>query len=266
MKLTLGFSPCPNDTFIFDALVHKKIDTGGFDVDVMLEDVETLNQWASVGKLDITKMSFAASCFVQDSYQLLQSGAALGFGVGPLLISNRPITLSEAKNIKIAIPGERTTAHFLFNYFNQANGEKIFMPFHAIEQWVLNEASNETRLGVIIHESRFTYQQKGLYQLQDLGTYWEQKTGLPIPLGGIFMRKNFPAGVMAAVDQLIRASIEYAFTNYTTSLPPFVTSNAQEMSEEVMWQHIKLYVNDYSLDIGSKGLAAYAKMKELITG
>jgi 1,4-dihydroxy-6-naphthoate synthase len=263
LQLNLAFSPCPNDTFIFDALVHQKIDTKEYTFTYALEDVETLNQWASQNKMDITKISFAASCFLQKEYALLQSGAALGKGVGPLLISNKPST-NNLNNIKIAIPGEKTTAHFLFNYYGKIIGEKIFMPFHEIENWVLNEKADEKRLGVIIHENRFTYQEKGLHLIQDLGAYWEGQTSLPIPLGGIFIKSSLPQKVKEEVDLLIQESVQYAFNNYTNSLPIFVTNNAQEMNETIMWQHIKLYVNNYSVALGEDGQKAIELMRKLL--
>jgi 1,4-dihydroxy-6-naphthoate synthase len=267
MELTLGFSPCPNDTFIFDALVHQKINTNGYTFTYQMEDVETLNQYALQGKLNITKMSFAASCYVQNTYNLLQSGAALGKGVGPLLISKlnpQNFSLQSMQEAQIAIPGEKTTAHFLLNYFAPNLKNKLFCPFNEIEDWVMQNEKNHTRLGVIIHENRFTYQEKGLHLIQDLGTYWEEQTKLPIPLGGIFIKSDFDKKIQQDINDLIKKSVEYAFENYTTLLPDFVTSNAQEMSEEVMWKHIKLYVNEYSLQLGEEGLKAINLMKQLI--
>jgi 1,4-dihydroxy-6-naphthoate synthase len=264
LELTLGFSPCPNDTFIFDALVHQKINTTPYTFNYIMDDVETLNQWAVDGKLAITKMSFAASCSLQKQYALLESGAALGKGVGPLLIAKHQ-TIHTSKAIVIALPGEKTTAHFLFNYYNKINGEKVFMPFHEIENWVIAAPENETRLGVIIHENRFTYREKGLFKIQDLGEYWETKTGLPIPLGGIFMQTHFDASIQKDITNLIRQSVAYAFANYKTSLPSFVTDNAQEMSEAVMWQHIRLYVNDSSLHLCENEMEAINLMRKLIS-
>jgi 1,4-dihydroxy-6-naphthoate synthase len=265
-KITLGFSPCPNDTFIFDALVNRKIDIGDFEFQVILDDVETLNKWATEGKLDVTKMSFAAGCTLQHTYQLLHSGAALGFGVGPLLIANKPYSLNEISkaNLSVALPGRLTTAHFLYNYFAKINAEKIFLPFHEIENWVLDGDESTIRLGVIIHENRFTYAQKGLYCLQDLGAYWEAQTQLPIPLGGIYAHHRLNAQIIFALNRLIRESVQYAFANYKNSLPPFVTENAQEMSEEVMWQHIKLYVNEESITLSEKAQLAINKLSSML--
>jgi 1,4-dihydroxy-6-naphthoate synthase len=264
LEITLGFSPCPNDTFIFDALIHQKIDTKGFVFKYSLADVETLNEWAFQDKLDVTKMSFAASCYLQQRYDLLQSGAALGNGVGPLLIANGPVEYLQNPKVMVALPGEKTTAHFLLNFAYPFMKQKIFMPFHEIEDWVLTKTKKEIRLGVIIHENRFTYQEKGLDCIADLGAYWETQTGLPIPLGGIFIKNKFDPKTKQAIDSLMKQSVEYAFKNYIDILPPFVTDHAQEMSESVMWQHIKLYVNNDTVQLSSKGLAAIAQMSSLL--
>ncbi len=252
MHLTLGFSPCPNDTFIFDAMVNNKIDTNGFTFDTNLEDVETLNNWAIQGKLDVTKLSFAVYLKVRDQYELLNSGSALGRGCGPLLISRDNISLDDIKNKTIAIPGENTTANLLFSIaFPEAKNKKI-MVFSEIENAVLN---GEADAGVIIHENRFTYQLKGLKKLMDMGEYWEQTTGNPIPLGGIFIKKDISAEKRAALDQLIHQSLQHAYSEYP-ALSAYVKSHAQEMDEQVMRQHIDLYVNNFSLDLGKEGHAA----------
>lgn len=259
MNLTLGFSPCPNDTFIFDAMVNRQIDNGGLQFDTKLEDVETLNKWAMQGKLDITKLSFAAGLKLADKYRLLNSGSALGRGCGPLLIAKKDIPLSEVKDLVIAIPGENTTANLLFGIaFPDAVNKKI-MVFSDIENAVLN---GDADAGVIIHENRFTYQQKGLVKLIDLGEFWEEKTGQPIPLGGIFIRKDIPEEVQLQVDALIHKSLQQAFAKYP-ALSPYVKDHAQEMDEHVMRQHIDLYVNDFSLDLGKEGWTAIDKLKEM---
>lgn len=254
MKLTLGFSPCPNDTFIFDALVNKKIDTEGLEFDVVLEDVETLNQWSFEGNLDITKLSYPAFFQNLDKYILLNSGAALGKGVGPLLISKENIqhSISSIQHSTIALPGKNTTANLLFSFaYPEAKNTK-YMVFSAIETAVLNE---ETDLGVIIHENRFTYQQRGLHKVKDLGEYWEEKMKAPIPLGGIVIKRLIDKPVSLKVDRLIRKSIEFAFSNYPT-ITDYVKEHSQEMSEIVMRQHIDLYVNDFSIDLGTDGKKA----------
>src|SRR5579871_1406370 len=249
MKLTLGFSPCPNDTFIFDALVNKKIDTGNFEFEVVLEDVQTLNQWAMESKLDISKISYGVLPLVLNQYSLLDSGGALGKGVGPLLISKKPIPISEINNCKIAIPGKNTTAHLLFSLAFPEAKQKKFMLFSSIEDDVL---SGDVDCGVIIHENRFTYQNKGLKKIKDLGEFWEEKTGYPIPLGGIVMQKKIPKELKQQIDLLIKQSVEYAFGNYP-ALPGYVKENSQEMEEHVMRQHIDLYVNNYSISLGEDG-------------
>jgi 1,4-dihydroxy-6-naphthoate synthase len=252
MKLSLGFSPCPNDTFIFDALVNRKIDTGDFEFEVILEDVQTLNRWAMEKKLDLSKISYGVWPLLQKDYSLLDAGGALGRGVGPLLISKNNILLKDINKLSIAIPGEQTTAHLLFSMaFPQAKRKK-FMVFSQIEAAVLND---DVDCGVIIHENRFTYMQKGLVKQMDLGEYWEQKTKSPIPLGGIVMRNAFTEAERAEADRLIRDSVAYAEAYYP-DLSDYVIRHAQEMQESVMRQHIDLYVNQFSLSLGEEGRKA----------
>lgn len=254
MKLTIGYSPCPNDTFILDALVNNKIDTEGLEFDVALEDVETLNQWAFEGKLDVTKLSFPAFFKNPDKYVLLNSGAALGNGVGPILITNKEQGMKndEVNKSLVALPGENTTANFLFSFAFPKAKNKIFMQFDKIEDAVL---SGETALGVIIHENRFTYRQKGLHKVTDLGEYWEEKMKLPVPLGGIAIKRSIDRLVCLKVEKLIRKSLEFAFAHYPL-ITDYVKQHAQEMSEEVMRRHIELYVNDFSLHLGDRGKKA----------
>lgn len=254
MILTLGFSPCPNDTFIFDALVNKKIDTGGIEFEPVLEDVETLNKWAFEEKLDITKLSFPAFFKTLEKYVLLNSGAALGKGVGPLLITKNKLIneKSDLKNEKVAIPGINTTANLLLSFAHPAIKNKVPMIFSAIENAVV---SGKTDLGVIIHENRFTYRQRGLFKVVDLGAIWEEKMNMPIPLGGIAIKRSVDKLKIDQIDKLIRKSLEFAKANYP-ALPEFVKQNAQEMKEEVMRQHIELYVNNFSVDIGDVGKQA----------
>jgi len=253
MNLKLGFSPCPNDTFIFDALVNKKIDSGDLEFQAVLADVETLNEWALLGKLDITKLSFPAYFKSLNNYLLLSSGSALGNGVGPLLISKRSYDIQNlAFNIQhfsIAIPGENTTANMLLGFAFPEAVRKTSMVFSQIEDAVL---MNKVDMGVIIHENRFTYQQKGLRKLLDLGEYWEQKLNSPIPLGGIAIKRSIDKTVAEKINALIRESIEFAFGNYPL-ITNYVKENSQEMSEEIMRKHIDLYVNDYSIDLGKEG-------------
>lgn len=253
MKLTLGFSPCPNDTFIFDALVNKKIDTEGLDFDVVLGDVQTLNEWAIRGQLDITKLSYGVLPLVLDQYRVIGAGGALGKGVGPLLIAKEPWKDGETIAQKsVAIPGENTTAHLLFSLAYPEATNKQFMVFNGIEEAVINQQVDG---GVIIHENRFTYQKKGLVKLAELGEYWEEKTQSPIPLGGIVVRETFNQPLRTQINRLIRSSIEYAFARYPF-IADYVKQHSQEMEESVMRQHIDLYVNNYSIDLGPDGRKA----------
>ena len=257
MKLTIGFSPCPNDTFIFDALINKKIDTGDLSFEAVLEDVQTLNNQARAGKLDISKISYGVLPLVLGEYIVLTAGGALGKGVGPLLISKNDIPVTENINNKtIVIPGENTTAHMLFSLAYPKAQHKKFIIFSDIEDAVINGRAD---LGVIIHENRFTYQQKGLKKVIDLGEYWEQQTQYPIPLGGIVIKRTFSTDFQKKIDGLIRKSVEYAFSNYPI-LAGYVKQHSQEMEEKVMRQHIDLYVNDYSIDLGEAGKEAVKKL------
>jgi 1,4-dihydroxy-6-naphthoate synthase len=259
MKLTLGFSPCPNDTFIFDALVNHKIDTEGLEFDVVLEDVQTLNQWALEGKLNFSKISYGVLPLVLDNYVLLNSGGALGKGVGPLLISNSKLEITDWEHASIAVPGKNTTAHLLFSLAFPNAANKQFMVFHEIEDAVL---SGKVDVGVIIHENRFTYQDKGLKKIIDLGEYWEQQLNVPIPLGGIIANRKMDRELSLKVDRLIQKSLEYAFANYPL-ITDYVKQHSQEMSEAVMMQHIDLYVNNYSLGLGDDGKKAVMKLMEV---
>lgn len=263
-KLSLGFSPCPNDTFIFDALIHHKIDTEGLDFEVFYDDVETLNQKAIRGELDVTKLSYHAFAYVADKYILLDAGSALGFGVGPLLISDFEIPISdlergqirnrksEIQNPLIGIPGKYTTANFLLGLAFPNATNKVEMLFSDIENAVLDGTID---IGLIIHENRFTYQDKGLKKIIDLGDYWEKQTGCPIPLGGIVANRNLPPDVQHKINRVLRRSVEFAFANPKSGLD-FIRLHAQEMSEEVMYKHIELYVNKYSVDLGTEGKKA----------
>lgn len=261
MKLTLGFSPCPNDTFIFDALVNKKIETGTFEFEPVLEDVETLNRWALEGKLDITKLSFPAFFRSLDNYTLLNAGSALGKGVGPMLITDATAELSteEINQATIALPGINTTANLLFSFAYPEAKNKQFMLFSAIENALINK---EVDLGVIIHENRFTYQQKGLHKVKDLGEYWEEKMKVPIPLGGIAINQSVKRSTALAINALIRQSLEFAFSHYP-AIPDYVKQHSQEMSETVMRQHIDLYVNNYSIDLGEEGQLAIRTLHDV---
>ncbi len=255
-SLTLGFSPCPNDTFIFDALINHKIETGGLSFKPIIEDVESLNQKAFSSELDITKLSFFAYGFLSDQYQLLDSGAALGYGVGPLLISKRKLRNPEKEIGLVAIPGKYTTANFLFSLFYPQIINKKEIVFSGIEDAVL---SGEVDAGVIIHENRFTYEKKGLFKIADLGTKWEEYSGMAIPLGGIAIKRNLSENLKLKVNELVRKSIEFAFSNPSSSTD-FIKLNSQEMEEAVIKKHIALYVNESSLDLGKKGREAVYRL------
>jgi 1,4-dihydroxy-6-naphthoate synthase len=255
--LTLGYSPCPNDTFIFYALVHGKVDTARIVFKEILEDVETLNQMAQQAKLDITKVSFHAFGLLRDTYCLLRSGGALGKGCGPLVVAREECSMQDLRGKTIAIPGELTTAFLLLQVFDPELKQKIrIMPFHLIIDAVKNR---EADAGLIIHESRFTYQQEGLKQIMDLGAWWEQETGLPLPLGCIIARRDLGKELVQKTDAFIRKSLEYAFSNRKET-EAYIKRHAQELDKHVIDQHISLYVNDYSLDIKDDGLHAVEEL------
>ena len=260
MKYTLGFSPCPNDTFIFDALVNNKIDNCGLQFDVRLEDVETLNGFAIKNQLDFTKVSYGVLPLILKNYKVLNSGSALGKGVGPLLISKEKVTFDEVNDCIVAIPGENTTAHLLFSQAFPRAKNKIFKRYDEIENFVLN--SGKKSLGVIIHENRFTYFDKGLKKIVDLGNFWEEKTGYPIPLGGIVGKRRIDEKILMQVDSLIKQSIEFAFKNYPL-ITDYVKIHSQEMEPEVMKKHIDLYVNNYSIALGRDGKNAIEKVLDV---
>jgi 1,4-dihydroxy-6-naphthoate synthase len=254
MKLSLGFSPCPNDCFMFDAIVNQRIDLEGLEFAVRLADVEALNRAAFAGEADVTKLSYHAFAYCTGDYVLLDAGSALGRNCGPLLISRRPIAPSEVAGgtLKIAIPGKFTTANFLLGLAFPGARDKTELVFSEIEGALLRA---EYDAGLIIHENRFTYEAKGLRKIIDLGEFWETETNAPIPLGGIVVRRSLPEEGKQRVNRVLRRSVEYAFANRAASLP-FVRAHAQEMSEEVMYRHIDLYVNAYSVDLGDEGRRA----------
>jgi 1,4-dihydroxy-6-naphthoate synthase len=262
--IEIGFSPCPNDTFIFDALVNHKIDTKGYTFNVHLQDVQTLNEWALQGKLAISKISYGVWPLVKNDYQLLKSGGALGKGVGPLLIYkenlNYPNGQPNPETMTVAVPGINTTAHLLFSLAFPQVKNKVFLVFDQIEEAVL---SGKVDAGVIIHENRFTYAQKGLSKWMDLGHYFEATFNAPIPLGGIIAKNNLPVQEVEMIDSLIKESVEYAFKNNLENLSEYVQCHAQEMSVDVMRQHIDLYVNDFSIDMGDHGRAAIQQLEKV---
>ncbi len=255
--ISLGFSSCPNDTFIFDALLHGKIDTEGLSFVPVIEDVESLNKKAQSAQLDVTKLSYHAFAYLTHLYKLLNAGSALGFGVGPLLITkNVSYLTSHTSHLSIGIPGELTTANFLLSLaFPDAKNKKV-MVFSEIENALLK---GEIDFGLIIHENRFTYQDKGLKKVIDLGEYWEENYHTAIPLGGIVVNRKLDEHTQLTIDRVLRRSVEYAFANPKSSYD-FVKQHSQEMSEEVMYKHIDLYVNKYSVNLGEEGRKAIYKL------
>lgn len=250
--LSLGYSPCPNDTFIFYALAHKVIPVEGLSIKEQLADVETLNQRAFKGQLDITKISFHAFAHLRDQYTLLRSGGALGKGCGPLLVSRQENSLIDLNRDRIAIPGELTTAYLLLRLYDARVQNIIVMPFDQILNSVQQGIAD---LGLIIHESRFTYQQFGLQKVLDLGDWWEQHSGYPIPLGGIIMKRSFDKELLLLIEEKIRQSIQYA-RMHPQEPRAYIREHAQEIDDSVTTQHIELFVNEYSLDIGLEGAQA----------
>ncbi|RLD21156.1 MAG: 1,4-dihydroxy-6-naphthoate synthase [Bacteroidetes bacterium] len=257
MQLTLGFSPCPNDTFIFHAMLHGLVPSGDLHFNTVIEDVETLNEWAFDERLDVTKASFHTYLKVRDAYTLLDSGAALGFGCGPLLIARTQLSHAEIINGPIAIPGENTTAHMLFRLKYPDASNKKFVLFSDVEQAVID---GRAVAGVIIHENRFTYASKGLVEILDLGAYWESETGTPIPLGAILAKKSLGTEQTLKIERLIKSSVEHAFLHPEDSLS-FTKKYASEMDPDVMLKHIKTYVNDFSISLQDSGMAAVRELE-----
>jgi len=259
-SLSLGFSPCPNDTFIFHGFVHGLAEKSGLRIDPpILADVETLNEWALQARLDISKVSFHALGHILDEYVLLNSGGALGRGCGPLLVASEHSGRRNLTSGKIAIPGHYTTAAMLLRLFAPDCKNLVPMRFDEIIPALVRK---EVDAGVIIHESRFTYKKEGLVKLKDLGTWWEEISGCPVPLGGIVARRSLGPELLKLIDQGIRESVKQAY-NSPEKCKQYVRSNAQELEDEVLSSHIKLYVNDFSMDFGKEGLEAIIKFLEM---
>lgn len=256
--LTLGFSPCPNDTFMFYPLVHRLVEAAGLSFSERLEDVETLNLLALKGELDVTKVSYHALGHIRDTYCLLRSGSALGRGCGPLLVAADGITPADLRGKTIAVPGRYTTALLLLRLFDPTLDTFLVMPFNEIMDAVLR---GDADAGLIIHESRFTYQGYGLHKLLDLGEWWEGETGLPIPLGGIVARRSLGAETIAGIERALRDAVAYGRT-HPAEAARYICEHAQEMSQEVCASHIDLYVNDFSVDLGDEGLQAIRCLME----
>jgi len=262
MKLTLGFSPCPNDTFIFDAIVNGRIDNEGLEFDFLIADVEELNRQALSEAIDITKLSIHAYAFAARKYLILDSGSALGYGNGPLLVSKNVIDTSELVNARIAIPGKYTTANLLFSIAWPEALNKTEYLFSDITDALLRE---EVDVGLIIHETRFTYHKKGLIKIADLGEYWEKLTNLPVPLGTIAINRKIPFETAVNVSRIIRRSIDYAYKNPAASRD-FIMSNSKDQDSRVINDHIKLYVNKYSKDLSYEGKKAISELFRIAFG
>ena len=260
VMIKLAFSPCPNDTFIFDALVHNKIDTEGLEFDFVMADVEELNRMVLHEEADMIKISYSTYLNVLASYALLESGGAFGYGNGPVLVAKTEIPFQQVRHYKVALPGEHTTAHLLFRIAFPASNRKYFMVFSKIEESILK---GETDAGVIIHEGRFTYERKGLKKILDLGEFWQKLTSTPVPLGCIVAQKNLGHEMIARLNRIMRRSVEYAMAN-REDVMPFVRQNAQEMERDVMLKHINFYVNDLTLDAGETGRKAVAALLNFI--
>jgi 1,4-dihydroxy-6-naphthoate synthase len=255
MRLTFGFTPCPNDAFAFHALVHGLV-PAPFDVEPVLLDIEELNRLSARGELELTKLSFGAEAAAGDRYRLLRSGAALGHGVGPLVVARDSVSLEEAAAGPIAVPGRETTAFLLLRLAAPALGQVVELRYDRILAAVVE---GDVGAGLIIHESRFTYREHGLVSVADLGEWWEGETGLPVPLAGIFARSDLDPELVAAAEAAIRASVEYGFGHPEASRD-YVRSLAQELSDEVCAAHIALYVNQHSIDVGEEGLVAIDRL------
>lgn len=251
-ELTLGFSPCPNDTFMFYPLVHGLVDTAGISYHERLEDVETLNLLALKGELDVTKVSYHAFGHIRDEYALLRSGSALGRGCGPLLVAAENISTADLRGKAIAVPGRYTTALLLLRLFDPTLENFLVMPFNEIMDAVLR---GDVDAGLIIHESRFTYHGYGLHKLLDLGEWWEGETGLPIPLGGIVAKRSLGVETITAVEKALKSGVSYARSN-PGAAAGYIREHAQEMGEDVCKSHIELYVNEFSAELGDEGIQA----------
>lgn len=257
--LTLAISSCPNDTFIFDPMIHQRVDTEGLKFNVGLHDVQTLNEMAIAGGVDVIKVSFFTYLLLREKYILLDSGSAMGFGNGPLVIAKKQYRPEELAGLRIAVPGPFTTANMLFSIAVPEPVRKEFMIFSSIEDAILDGTVDA---GVIIHENRFTYQKKGLVQIMDLGSYWEKLTGSPIPLGGIIARKRLGYNTINKLNRVMFRSVDFALKNPDIPMP-FVRLHAAEMEEDVMKQHIRLYVNDNTLSMGTSGKVAITKLEKI---
>ena len=260
--LTFGYSPCPNDTFMFNAIADGAAGVAGYTMKPVLHDVETLNGLAMDAVLDITKLSFYAWMAVKDRYRLLHSGAAMGFGCGPVLIARNPINKTDIRRYRVALPGQWTTAHLLFRLWAPDAHQRVFIPYDRIFDEL---SSGRADCGVIIHESRFTFEAAGFTPVVDLGAWWEGKTGLPIPLGGIAAKKSLGEPLIQQIDAAIHTSIRQAMANPDEALP-YIRRYAQEMDDSVLQAHIRTFVNDFSLELPDQGRLAIKTLETMARG
>jgi 1,4-dihydroxy-6-naphthoate synthase len=259
VQLSIAYSPCPNDTFMLHALATGLVSRSGWQVTTNLHDVEQLNQLARDQVYDVTKLSFHGWLQVRSSYRLLHTGAALGFGCGPQLVAREPHTRDQVADLRVVLPGELTTAHLLFRLWQPAAAHRMFAQYDQIFGMV---ERGEADCGVVIHEGRFTYQQRGLCCLADLGEWWQGATGLPIPLGCFAARRTLPEQEVAEFEECMAESIGHARANPTAPLP-YMRQHAQELDDSVLAQHVETFVNDFSLALGEQGLAAVEKLEEM---
>ena len=258
-RLTFGYSPCPNDTFMFHGIAQGLVETDEIRLQPQLHDVETLNAMAMDEDLDVSKLSFYAWMAVKERYHLLNSGAAMGFGCGPVLITKEPLQPEEVRESRVVLPGRWTTAHLLFRMWAPDAQQRIFVPYDRIFDLLV---SGQADCGVIIHESRFTFEQAGFTTIVDLGAWWETKTGLPIPLGGIAVKKDYGQPLIDRIDALIKTSIQQAMDHPEKTLP-YIRAYAQEMDETVLSAHIQTFVNSFSLDLGEQGRQAVEALEAM---
>jgi 1,4-dihydroxy-6-naphthoate synthase len=261
MKLKIGISPCPNDTFIFHALLKNLIDVNAFEFETTFADVQSLNEGAQAGEFDIVKISYGNLWNVQGTYGLLYSGGAMGYGCGPLLLSTKSNSLDP--DIPVGVPGENTTANALLRFWAAGEGITYDAEYAVFDELYRDLFNGDRTQSLVIHENRFTYEQDGLYLICDLGEYWERKTEAPIPLGGIVVRRDLGVDVAMKVDGLIRRSVEFAWEN-PEKAESFIKGHAQETEESVVKSHIGLYVNDFSAHMGDKGKVAIERLQQLI--
>ena len=259
LVLTLAYSPCPNDTFMFHAIASGQVAFPDESLAIELHDVETLNRWAARGRFDITKLSFHAWLLHRERYALLRSGAALGYRCGPLLVAARPLSRADLTRCRVAVPGELTTAHLLLRLWQPAAADRVFLPYDRIQEAVL---AGEADCGVLIHEGRFTFESAGLVAVADLGEWWEGRTGLPIPLGCIGIRRELGRERRQRVESLLSESIAHAQADRGAALP-YMTEHAAELDVAVLWRHVDTFVNAFSLDLGEQGRAAVVRLEQM---